>query len=677
VGRRAVLALAAAGALVGLTASPAEAVETTFTVDNAGADPAAGVAANCPAGALSGNCRLRDAVAAAKNHGGDDLIAFQLPFPATINLTHGALVYNPPGGTLTVEAGSGISVHQTDASSDVFSYARPIIIGSLAISGGKNGVNGTSGDVIVESTSITGGTGDGVISPGTVTVEGSTISAQNNGVNAKIVNIGTATGGSKITGMTGDGVLASTAAGVDTSSVTGVNGVVSNGTASVRGATVRGTSGDGLNAATSATIVNSVVTGQNSGVISSGTATLSGSTATGSSVDGVFAATTATLTTSAVTGQRNGVTMGSGSSTVQGSNVTGKSQNDVLAPGGATIASSTLAGGGGQGVNSNGGVSVTNSTITGNGGCGITASSATLVYATVAQNGGTGCPFNVKGSTLASFGSVLSAPPSGGQNCSLSGSTTSNGYNFSDDASCALAGTGDRQNAGDPLLAGLANNGGPTPTRFPRPGSPLINAIPPASCQADGATGITTDQIGSPRPQASGCDIGAIETSAVLPALPGTSAPVTPTAAVRPVVLTFAETNATFRVGSGATALTARGLIAGIGSPARLRPAPSGTTFTYSLSEPAKVAITISRLAPGRRQQGHCVARAHRGQRCAIPKRVGVLTRSAKAGSNSVPFSGRLGTRALRPGRYQATIVASVTGAPASAPRKLHFRIVR
>jgi len=47
---------------------------------------------------------------------------------------------------------------------------------------------------------------------------------------------------------------------------------------------------------------------------------------------------------------------------------------------------------------------------------------------------------------------------------------------------------------GDPGLAALASNGGPTETREPLSGSPLVDAIPTGSCQNDGAAGITTDQ---------------------------------------------------------------------------------------------------------------------------------------------------------------------------------------
>ena len=69
----------------------------------------------------------------------------------------------------------------------------------------------------------------------------------------------------------------------------------------------------------------------------------------------------------------------------------------------------------------------------------------------------------------------------------------------------------------DPTLGALSANGGPTDTMVPNPGSPLIDGVPAASCQADGAAGITTDQRGFPRPDtaSTNCDIGAVEVQPV------------------------------------------------------------------------------------------------------------------------------------------------------------------
>jgi len=63
----------------------------------------------------------------------------------------------------------------------------------------------------------------------------------------------------------------------------------------------------------------------------------------------------------------------------------------------------------------------------------------------------------------------------------------------------------------DPLLAALADNGGPTETVMPGAGGSAIGAVPAASCT------VHEDQRGQPRPGAGGkvkCDAGAVETQA-------------------------------------------------------------------------------------------------------------------------------------------------------------------
>jgi hypothetical protein len=196
--------------------------------------------------------------------------------------------------------------------------------------------------------------------------------------------------------------------------------------------------------------------------------------------------------------------------------------------GSVTVTNSTVSGnhaatGAGIETVNGGSVTVTNSTVSGNtteangAGGGILTfnggGSVTLVHATVAGNNapvGANADGNGNGA-LTSIGSVVALPGCGGLSCADLAGTTSNGFNFSDDASCGFTGTGDHQNAGDPMLGATADNGGSTQTRLPQSGSPLIDPIPAASCQADGASGITTDQRGVTRPQGPGCDIGAVE----------------------------------------------------------------------------------------------------------------------------------------------------------------------
>ena len=73
-----------------------------------------------------------------------------------------------------------------------------------------------------------------------------------------------------------------------------------------------------------------------------------------------------------------------------------------------------------------------------------------------------------------------------------------------------------------PLLRDLGQYGGPTQTRPPKLGSPLINAGGPATDANDAA--VATDQRGLPRPKGRAADIGAVEqavggSGAVLPLL--------------------------------------------------------------------------------------------------------------------------------------------------------------
>jgi hypothetical protein len=219
---------------------------------------------------------------------------------------------------------------------------------------------------------------------------------------------------------------------------------------------------------------------------------------------------------------------------------------------GVTITRSTVSGnstegdtGGGGGIDasqSSGPLVIVNSTITGNAapgefGGGVISDEVTLVYSTVTANtasGGANLAVNNGDGLLMPFASVIAEPLGGGTNCvfAIAGpSTTSSGYNFSDDASCALLDPTDREDAGDPELGALADNGGPTLTRLPASTSPLVDAIPDASCQDDGAADVSTDQRGVARPQIGGCDVGAVEIEAVVPPDPPVPTPVviTPT----------------------------------------------------------------------------------------------------------------------------------------------------
>jgi hypothetical protein len=124
---------------------------------------------------------------------------------------------------------------------------------------------------------------------------------------------------------------------------------------------------------------------------------------------------------------------------------------------------------------------------------------------------------------------------------------------------------------------------------------------------------------------------------------------VTVLALIVPSVSHASVTNRSFRVGAGPTAVAAK--------------VPRGTSFKFTLRAPAKVTIAITRPAAGVRVGRRCVATtaAHpvRGRRCMRAVKVGTLTRThLHNGPNTIPFSGRIGRRALRPGSYTATLSA-------------------
>jgi Glucodextranase, domain B len=117
------------------------------------------------------------------------------------------------------------------------------------------------------------------------------------------------------------------------------------------------------------------------------------------------------------------------------------------------------------------------------------------------------------------------------------------------------------------------------------------------------------------------------------------------------------------------------------GHRARHKPA-IGTTFSWTLNEPAQLRFVFTEQVPGRRSDGRCVAqdrrnRSHRA--CSRTITVGTQTLSAGAGRGQWSFRGRMrGGRALAPGTYTVTLVASTpsTGAQ-STPTHLRFTIVR
>lgn len=187
-----------------------------------------------------------------------------------------------------------------------------------------------------------------------------------------------------------------------------------------------------------------------------------------------------------------------------------------------TIANNISANGGGMSVM--GTIHIVNSTIAGNiavgsGGSGVRIEngSLSLLNSTIANNistdspGSGGALLTGHAGTTTITNSILANNARG--NCLESGPLTgvliSGGYNLSSDNSCALFAPGDVSNI-NAMLGPLQNNGGPTATMAPLPGSPVIdsgnNVVCPATDQRDVPRPIDGDHDGT-----AVCDKGAVE----------------------------------------------------------------------------------------------------------------------------------------------------------------------
>jgi hypothetical protein len=136
-----------------------------------------------------------------------------------------------------------------------------------------------------------------------------------------------------------------------------------------------------------------------------------------------------------------------------------------------------------------------------------------------------------------------------------------------------------------------------------------------------------------------------------------------------PVVRSAAAIPRTFAVdsnGRAETAVSAR--------------AHRGTTFRYTLSEAARVVFTIERPAAGRKSGKRCVrpSRKNRKKRkCTRYVIAGRFAVQSAAGPKSHHFSGKIGHRKLKPGRYRVTLAATDAAGNVSAPRRFAFKIVK
>jgi hypothetical protein len=144
----------------------------------------------------------------------------------------------------------------------------------------------------------------------------------------------------------------------------------------------------------------------------------------------------------------------------------------------------------GIGVDTDGGVQFTNTTIANDTVSGPTGST-NLIWAYSGES------FSLLNSIVASSTPSLNCGTASG------GTVVSQGNNIDNGTSCGFTHPGDLQNT-DPMVANLANNGGPVQTAALLKGSPAIDAANDAGCPPTDARGVS-------RPQGSACDIGSYE----------------------------------------------------------------------------------------------------------------------------------------------------------------------
>lgn len=139
-----------------------------------------------------------------------------------------------------------------------------------------------------------------------------------------------------------------------------------------------------------------------------------------------------------------------------------------------------------------------------------------------------------------------------------------------------------------------------------------------------------------------------------------------------PVISALKLTNTKFKAGKTITPLIAKAK--------KKKPAKTGTTIKFSLSEAATVGIDVLKGTSGRKSGKNCVKptkslkKAKKCTRYVLLKRLG---RTGLLGANSIPFSGNLGGKKLKPGKYRFSITAQDAKNNRSPASTKSFTIVK
>lgn len=100
-------------------------------------------------------------------------------------------------------------------------------------------------------------------------------------------------------------------------------------------------------------------------------------------------------------------------------------------------------------------------------------------------------------------------------------------------------------------------------------------------------------------------------------------------------------------------------------------------TLATTLSEPARLTVTVDRLVPGRRVGTRCRTGRRTGRRCTITRRAGSVTRTAARGAVRFTLPAKLRAKALALGRHRVTVVAVDAAGNRSRARTLVVTVGR
>jgi hypothetical protein len=220
------------------------------------------------------------------------------------------------------------------------------------------------------------------------------------------------------------------------------------------------------------------------------------------------------------------------------------------------------------------------------------------------------------------------------------------------------------------------------------PGGPIVPSIAilqRLSASVAGLSPSTTYHFRLVVQNSAGTSVGGDQTFTTLPAPTCACGPRSSLPPSRPVLSKVFQAHARWRAGSAAAHLSAssgsRAASAAKSKPkAKVRRAPLGTTFSFTLNVAANVKLTFSHAVTGRKVKRRCVAQSKRNRAKPSCKRTVTLPQtlsfSGHAGSDKIAFQGIVRGTRLAPGTY--TVALRATGAGlTSAPKALTFAIVK